>query len=108
MLSFNRSPRRASETGVLESPKRSSIFVTVGLIEGIPALLLGTALIHFARRIACLPREWHWIWFRRSGLLESDQGVLAVTYFWRFCGALLIISGITLAAGLAPPIRFPR
>jgi hypothetical protein len=89
--------------------KRFCIFVIVGLIESIPALLLGTALIYFARQIARLPREWRWVRLRRTpGFFESDRGVLVLTYFWRFCGTLWVVSGITLAAGLASPIRFPQ
>jgi hypothetical protein len=90
----------------------------MGLLEGIPALLLGIALILFADRLASMQREWsrgHSRWsryYRKFRLwpkfFDSDRGVLILTYFWRVCGACWVISGITLATGLDTPILFRR
>ena len=90
----------------------------VGLIEGIPALLLGIVLIRLADRLGSLQREWsrghsRWSRYYRTFRLwpeffDSDRGVLILTYFWRVCGACWVISGITLAAGLATPLLLRR
>ena len=74
-----KTPRRASEAELRSLPKRFVYSYLWGLIQGIPASLLGTALSCFARPIACLPRKWRWLC--GSELLESDKSVLVLTYF---------------------------
>jgi len=79
-------------------------------IEGIACLCLGSILLFSARMLARVPRR-SGQWFRgrhpgiarfhcvRLMIFESDRAVLVLTYFWRFCGTVWIVSGIELIFG---------
>ena len=88
----------------------------VGLVEGIPALVFGIALIFFAQRLASLQREWSWGSSRWSryygkfrlwpGIFDSDRGILVLTFFWRVCGACWVIGASHWQLDLPRPFSF--